>query len=195
MTFASSLDFLFSLGHELKAVKWDLDRIRTLLALLGDPQQRCRYIHVAGTNGKGSVCAMLESALRVSGARTGLYTSPHLIDPPGAHPDRRPARLFEAVGVRFGIDEAEGVGGCEFGILLRVDAVVEEELEAPAGVHAEMMAAFAAGVEGLFEILLPDDFAAAVALEPEAFGFDGADGIVDGTTPDRTGISFEPGHK
>ena len=81
MTFAASLDFLFSLGHELKAVKWDLDRIRALLTLLGDPQQRCRYLHVAGTNGKGSVCAMLESALRVSGARTGLYTSPHLIDP------------------------------------------------------------------------------------------------------------------
>jgi dihydrofolate synthase/folylpolyglutamate synthase len=81
MTFAASLDFLYSLGHELKAIKWDLDRIRALLTLLGNPQQQCRYLHVAGTNGKGSVCAMLESALRISGARTGLYTSPHLIDP------------------------------------------------------------------------------------------------------------------
>lgn len=80
MTYGDSLAYLFSLGPELKTIKWDLDRIRALLRLLGNPQERCRFIHVAGTNGKGSVCAMLESALRVSGLRTGLYTSPHLID-------------------------------------------------------------------------------------------------------------------
>jgi dihydrofolate synthase / folylpolyglutamate synthase len=81
MNFADSVRFLHSLGHELKVVKWDLDRIETLLAALGSPHRRGRFIHVAGTNGKGSVCAMLASALRVSGLRTGLYTSPHLVDP------------------------------------------------------------------------------------------------------------------
>jgi dihydrofolate synthase/folylpolyglutamate synthase len=81
MTFADTVRFLFSLGHELKAIKWDLDRIRALLAEMGDPHARCRYVHVAGTNGKGSTCAMLSSALRVAGFRTGLYTSPHLVNP------------------------------------------------------------------------------------------------------------------
>lgn len=81
MTYDDTVRFLFSLGPELKAVKWDLARIRALLAELGDPQARCRYVHVAGTNGKGSTCAMLASVLRVAGFRTGVYTSPHLIDP------------------------------------------------------------------------------------------------------------------
>jgi dihydrofolate synthase / folylpolyglutamate synthase len=81
MNFAESVRFLHSLGHELKVVKWTLDRIETLLAELRNPQKRGRFIHVAGTNGKGSTCALMASALRVSGFRTGLYTSPHLVDP------------------------------------------------------------------------------------------------------------------
>lgn len=55
-----------------------LDRIRQALAKLGNPQDDLKCIHVAGTNGKGSVCAMLESILRVAGYKTGLYTSPHI---------------------------------------------------------------------------------------------------------------------
>jgi dihydrofolate synthase / folylpolyglutamate synthase len=81
MTFADTVRFLFSLGHELKVVKWDLERMRVLLGALGDPHLQGRFVHVAGTNGKGSTCAMLESALRADGLRTGLYTSPHLITP------------------------------------------------------------------------------------------------------------------
>lgn len=81
MTFAESVHFLYSLGHELKAVKWGLERSEVLLTALGNPQRRGRFIHVAGTNGKGSTCAMMASALRVSGYRTGFYSSPHLIDP------------------------------------------------------------------------------------------------------------------
>jgi dihydrofolate synthase/folylpolyglutamate synthase len=81
MTYADTVRFLFSLGPELKAVKWDLARVSALLTELGEPQkQRLRYLHVAGTNGKGSTCAMLDAALRVAGLRTGLYTSPHLVD-------------------------------------------------------------------------------------------------------------------
>jgi dihydrofolate synthase/folylpolyglutamate synthase len=81
LTFSETAAFLYSLGHELKTVKWDLARIRVLLAALGDPHRAGRFIHVAGTNGKGSTCAMLDSALRASGLRTGLYTSPHLNNP------------------------------------------------------------------------------------------------------------------
>ncbi|MDP9053630.1 MAG: bifunctional folylpolyglutamate synthase/dihydrofolate synthase [Acidobacteriota bacterium] len=81
MNFAESVRFLYSLGHELKTVKWGLERIGALLAELGDPHRKGRFIHVAGTNGKGSTCAMMAAALRVSGFRVGLYTSPHLADP------------------------------------------------------------------------------------------------------------------
>ena len=81
MNFADTVRYLYSLGHELKAGKWDLANMRALLAELGHPERRGRFIHVAGTNGKGSTCAMMASALRVAGFRTGLYTSPHLVDP------------------------------------------------------------------------------------------------------------------
>lgn len=57
-----------------------LERIARLLRRLGDPQQRLRCIHIAGTNGKGSVSAMTASVLQKSGFRTGLFTSPHLLD-------------------------------------------------------------------------------------------------------------------
>ena len=57
-----------------------LDRTRTLLAALGDPQKKLKFVHVAGSNGKGSICAMLDSILRRAGYRTGLYTSPYLQD-------------------------------------------------------------------------------------------------------------------
>lgn len=56
----------------------ELDRMRRLLRRLGSPQEGLRFIHIAGTNGKGSTAAMLESILREAGCRTGLYTSPHL---------------------------------------------------------------------------------------------------------------------
>lgn len=55
-----------------------LERIRELLRRLGDPQKELRFIHVAGTNGKGSVCACLASVLEAAGCRVGLNTSPHL---------------------------------------------------------------------------------------------------------------------
>jgi dihydrofolate synthase/folylpolyglutamate synthase len=55
-----------------------LDNILKLAALVGNPRDDLRFIHVAGTNGKGSTCAMLESIYRASGLRTGLFTSPHL---------------------------------------------------------------------------------------------------------------------
>ena len=57
-----------------------LERISTLMELLGNPQDKLKVIHVAGTNGKGSTCAMLSSILTEAGFKTGLYTSPHLVE-------------------------------------------------------------------------------------------------------------------
>jgi len=56
-----------------------LENTRKLAALAGNPQEKLRFIHVAGTNGKGSTCAMLESIYRAAGLRVGLFTSPHLV--------------------------------------------------------------------------------------------------------------------
>lgn len=70
------VDRLFAL--ERFGIKLGLDNIRTLVAALGHPEQAYRSIHIAGTNGKGSVAAMVERGLRVTGLRTGRYTSPHL---------------------------------------------------------------------------------------------------------------------
>ena len=82
MSYPDSVRYLYSLGNELKAgAKLGLERITALLAALNDPQQNRRFVHVAGTNGKGSTCAMIDSAMRAEGLRTGLYTSPHLISP------------------------------------------------------------------------------------------------------------------
>jgi dihydrofolate synthase/folylpolyglutamate synthase len=81
MTYSESVRFLYSLGNEIQTAKFGLDRITRLLEVLGSPHRAGRFVHVAGTNGKGSTCAMIESGLRAAGIRTGLYTSPHLIEP------------------------------------------------------------------------------------------------------------------
>ena len=67
----------------IHAVQWaghkpGLSRTRTLLAALGDPQRQLRFVHIAGTNGKGSTAAMMASCLRKAGYRVGLYTSPFI---------------------------------------------------------------------------------------------------------------------
>jgi dihydrofolate synthase / folylpolyglutamate synthase len=67
-------------GRQSFGIKLGLDNTRRLLAAAGNPQSRLRFLHVAGTNGKGSTCAMMDAILRAAGHRTGLYTSPHLVD-------------------------------------------------------------------------------------------------------------------
>ena len=70
------LERLFAL--EQFGIKLGLDNIRIILAALGHPERAWRSIHIAGTNGKGSVAAMVERGLRAAGLKTGRYTSPHL---------------------------------------------------------------------------------------------------------------------
>ena len=66
-------------GLRYASEKNGLDNMRLLMKALGDPQEKLRCIHVAGTNGKGSTCALLERMLRACGLKTGLYTSPYLM--------------------------------------------------------------------------------------------------------------------
>jgi dihydrofolate synthase/folylpolyglutamate synthase len=77
-TYREALDFLFA--RTTGQWKLGLERIEAFLGALGDPQRRLRTLHVAGTNGKGSVCASLEAVLRARGLKVAKYTSPHLID-------------------------------------------------------------------------------------------------------------------
>ena len=77
MNYKETLQYIENAG--LLGSKPGLERIRELCRLLGDPQEKIKYIHVAGTNGKGSVCAMLSGILTASGYKTGLFTSPHLV--------------------------------------------------------------------------------------------------------------------
>jgi dihydrofolate synthase/folylpolyglutamate synthase len=85
MNYSNAVRYLLALGGELAAprqpapvAKFDLRNITTLAAKLGNPHRAVPCAHIAGTNGKGSTAAMLESILRHAGLRTGLYTSPHL---------------------------------------------------------------------------------------------------------------------
>lgn len=76
MTYEQALNYINSLGRSSDGRS--LERTRALLEKLGNPQRKTRFVHVAGTNGKGSTCAMLESILRAAGYKTGLFTSPYL---------------------------------------------------------------------------------------------------------------------
>ena len=75
----SAIDILLAPFHQF-GVNLGLERIQALLAALGSPHQSVPIIHVAGTNGKGSVCAYLSSMLSAAGYKVGRYTSPHLVD-------------------------------------------------------------------------------------------------------------------
>ena len=70
-------DYLYSLKH--KGAKYGIDRMRLFVDALGHPERAFPVIHVAGTNGKGSTCSMMEAIYRANGYKTGLYSSPHLV--------------------------------------------------------------------------------------------------------------------
>lgn len=85
MTYQQTLDYLFARLPMFQRVgaaayKANLDNTHKIVELLGKPHQKLKCIHVAGTNGKGSSSHMISSVLQQAGYKTGLYTSPHLID-------------------------------------------------------------------------------------------------------------------
>lgn len=75
--YTNTLDYLYALKN--RGSKYGIDRMRLLVESLGHPERQFPVIHVAGTNGKGSVCAMLEALYRDNGYRTGFFSSPHLV--------------------------------------------------------------------------------------------------------------------
>ena len=81
MNHPGRVQYLYALGNEVKSIKLGLDRMRSMVAALDHPERAGRIVHVAGTNGKGSTCAMIERGLRNKGLSTGLYTSPHFLAP------------------------------------------------------------------------------------------------------------------
>jgi dihydrofolate synthase/folylpolyglutamate synthase len=150
-----ALDYLYSyvdysLKHasELAKANFNLDRMRALMGELGDPHARYPILHVAGTKGKGSVCALAASGLQAAGYRVGLYTSPHLIDycerirvdgQPISHPElvdlvelAKPAvaripelttfEITTALGLRHFADKQVDVAVIEVGLGGRLDA-------------------------------------------------------------------------
>jgi len=78
MDFDQTLEYLLSLGNEVAAMKLGLESISKLLEAIGNPQKNYLKVQVAGTNGKGSVCAFLNSICVTAGIRVGMFTSPHL---------------------------------------------------------------------------------------------------------------------
>jgi dihydrofolate synthase/folylpolyglutamate synthase len=102
------LERLFAL--EQFGIKLGLDNIRAILAELGNPERSYRTIHVGGTNGKGSVAAMVECGLRAAGLKTGRYTSPHL------------DRVEERVAINGATIERELFTAITAGVLDAVDA-------------------------------------------------------------------------
>jgi dihydrofolate synthase/folylpolyglutamate synthase len=79
--YPDSVEYLYALGNEIKTAKFGLENVTEALRALGDPQREFAVVHVAGTNGKGSTCAMVAAAASAAGMRVGLYTSPHLVEP------------------------------------------------------------------------------------------------------------------
>ena len=76
MTINEALDYIHAVDWRRSSL--GLSRIDELLAQMGHPERTMKFVHVTGTNGKGSTCAMLASVLRAAGYRTGLYTSPYI---------------------------------------------------------------------------------------------------------------------
>ena len=75
--YSDILDYLYALKN--RGSKYGIERMHLLVEALGHPEQKFPVIHVAGTNGKGSVCAMLEAMYRDNGYKVGFFSSPHLV--------------------------------------------------------------------------------------------------------------------
>lgn len=133
----TAIDYIHSLGRF--SGKPGLHRIRALCAALGDPQDRLQFVHIAGTNGKGSTACMAASVLQAAGCRVGLYTSPYLmqfyerIRVDGAMiPDADLTRLAERVAVAcesLALPEGESIGEFEFTTALAFLYFVEQRCD------------------------------------------------------------------
>jgi dihydrofolate synthase / folylpolyglutamate synthase len=113
MTYEQAIAFWFGrVNYELTSPKpsdLKLDRMRALLERLGNPQESVRIVHIAGSKGKGSTAAMVASVLRQAGYRTGLFTSPHLVEvEERIQIDDRPISRGELAGLTAEVAEVVG---------------------------------------------------------------------------------------
>jgi dihydrofolate synthase / folylpolyglutamate synthase len=105
MNYQHSLEYLNSFInyeknlHEISPTQFRLDRMERLLLAMGDPQKNLKFVHVAGSKGKGSTCVMVANILKCQGYRVGLYTSPHL------HNVRERIRILEKRPAGVSADE------------------------------------------------------------------------------------------
>jgi folylpolyglutamate synthase/dihydropteroate synthase len=104
--YAQVQEDLFAL--KARGVSFGIDRMRSFAAELSNPERAVPVIHIAGTNGKGSVAAMVAAILRAAGHRTGLYTSPHLVRL-GERVQVDGVALTELVDVVEGLEETDDV--------------------------------------------------------------------------------------
>jgi len=133
------VSYLYAL--EQFGIKFGLDNMRAIVARLGHPERAFRSVHVAGTNGKGSVTAMVDAALRAAGHRSARYTSPHLIDLTerfviDGHPVGQAALARAISDVRDAVESLRADGGLEVQpTFFEVTTAVAFELFRRAGVE------------------------------------------------------------
>ena len=155
--------WLFAL--EQFGIKFGLDNISAIVARLGHPERAFRSVHIAGTNGKGSVTAMIDAALRAAGHRSARYTSPHLVDLPERFViDGRPVAQAELIAtiavVRDAIDGLRADGGLDVQpTFFEVTTAIALELFRRAGVEVAVLEVGLGGRLDATNVVSPPDVA------------------------------------
>ena len=155
--------WLFAL--EQFGIKFGLDNISAIVARLGHPERAFRSVHIAGTNGKGSVTAMIDAALRAAGHRSARYTSPHLVDLPERFViDGRPVAQAELIAtiavVRDAIDGLRAGGGLDVQpTFFEVTTAIAFELFRRAGVEVAVLEVGLGGRLDATNVVSPPDVA------------------------------------
>ena len=158
------LHYLF--GLEQFGIKFGLDNISALVARLGHPERTFRSVHIAGTNGKGSVTAMVDAALRAAGHRSARYTSPHLVDITerfviDGRPVSRDALVAAIADVRDVIDHLRADGGLEVQpTFFEVTTAMAFELFRRAGVEVAVLEVGLGGRLDATNVIAPPHVAA-----------------------------------
>jgi dihydrofolate synthase/folylpolyglutamate synthase len=158
------LRYLFSL--EQFGIKFGLDNVRAIVDRLGHPERAFRSVHIAGTNGKGSVTAMVDAALRAAGHRSARYTSPHLVDLAerfvvDGRPAARDALVAAVAHVREAVDALRAEGTLDVQpTFFEVTTAVAFELFRRAGVEIAVLEVGLGGRLDATNVVAPPELAA-----------------------------------
>ncbi len=171
--------FTYLFGLEHFGIKFGLDNISTLVARLGHPERAFRSVHIAGTNGKGSVTAMVDAALRAAGHRSARYTSPHLVSLAerfviDGHPVTEDALVAVVADVRDAVDGLRADGGLAAQpTFFEVTTAVAFELFRRAGVEVAVLEVGLGGRLDATNVVSPDDVVAtaitSIALDHQVY--------------------------